>query len=325
MSGSGKSLPNVKGGPTYARSGPLGLLHVSSDRERQVNDGFAAEPEREPARTALENGAATRTEGDRAPGNGTETPADPGAANGASGPTVPVQAAKPSEPAPEPATTPERAPGPEAAENGEEAEQSGASRESEVSALRDDVREAIAGLAARLDREHDRAAHREAIIDRLHEENQRLRRGELQALLEPVRTALYRLHDQARRESGRWAEPDPPDPAHAASLLAAVADDVADVLSRIGVERFTAEPGEPYDAARHRPVAVAPVTEPGRAGTVVSVQADGFEQGGRVLRKAEVCVGKLPPDAEPPGEPDTPAPSSRLRDTVRSETMNTGP
>ncbi|MFC6935638.1 nucleotide exchange factor GrpE [Actinomadura yumaensis] len=116
-----------------------------------------------------------------------------------------------------------------------------------------------------------------------------------------------------------------PEPAHAASLLAAVADDVADVLSRIGVERFTAEPGEPYDAARHRPVAVAPVTEPGRAGTVVSVQADGFEQGGRVLRKAEVCVGKLPPDAEPPGEPDTPAPSSRLRDTVRSETMNTGP
>ncbi|MBO2457356.1 nucleotide exchange factor GrpE [Actinomadura violacea] len=159
-----------------------------------------------------------------------------------------------------------------------------------------EVRDALAGLTARLDRERERAAHREAVIDRLHEENQRLRRGELQAMLEPVRAALYRLHDQARREAGRLAGPDagePADPVRTAGLFAAVADDVADALARLGVERFTAEPGEPYDASRHRPVAVTPVAEPGRDGLVTGVQADGFEQGGKVLRKAAVSVGRL--------------------------------
>ncbi|WP_233526275.1 nucleotide exchange factor GrpE [Actinomadura spongiicola] len=159
-----------------------------------------------------------------------------------------------------------------------------------------DVEAALAGLAARLDREHERAAHREAVIDRLHEENQRLRRGELQAMLEPVRAALYRLHDQARRESARLAAPDladPPDPKRTALLLAAVADDVADALARLGVERFTVEPGTPYDAVRHRPVAVTPVEDPLRDGTVTAIESDGFEQGGRVLRKAVVSVGRL--------------------------------
>jgi molecular chaperone GrpE (heat shock protein) len=159
-----------------------------------------------------------------------------------------------------------------------------------------EIRDALAGLTARLDREHERAAHREAVIDRLHEENQRLRRGELQAMLEPVRAALYRLHDQARREAGRLAGPgaaEPPDPVRTAGLFTAVADDVADALARLGVERFGVRPGEPYDASRHRPVAVTPVADPDRDGLVTGVQADGFEQGGKVLRKAAVSVGRL--------------------------------
>ncbi|WP_064743427.1 nucleotide exchange factor GrpE [Actinomadura rifamycini] len=156
-------------------------------------------------------------------------------------------------------------------------------------AFRAEVRDALAGLAARLDREHERAAHRESVIDRLHEENQRLRRGELHAMLEPVRAALYRVHDQARRLAA--AE----DAGATADLLDALADDVADALARLGVERFRAEPGQPYDPSRHRPVAVAAVAEPGRDGTVVEARSDGFEEGGRVLRKAAVCVGRLEP------------------------------
>ncbi|MFI0483421.1 nucleotide exchange factor GrpE [Actinomadura sp. 9N215] len=185
---------------------------------------------------------------------------------------------------PEPEPSPEPRPGP------------GAPGDPDGEAFRADVRDALTGLAARLDREHERAAHREAVIDRLHEENQRLRRGELQSMLEPVRAALYRLHDQARRESGRLAAPglaDPPDPRGTALLLAAVADDVADALARLGVERFTVEPGAPYDAARHRPVAVTPVDDPLRDGTVTGVESDGFEQSGKVLRKAAVSVGRL--------------------------------
>ncbi|MFF5263033.1 nucleotide exchange factor GrpE [Actinomadura viridis] len=163
---------------------------------------------------------------------------------------------------------------------------------------REEILTALAALAKQLEREHERAAHRERVIDRLHEENQGLRRGELQAVLDPVRTALYRLHDLARREAERWAAPEPPGPAHAAALLAAVADEVADALARTGVERFTVEPGEPYDPVRHRPVAVEPVTDPAADGTVVAVRTDGFERDGRVVRKAEVGVGKA---AEPTG------------------------
>ncbi|MFB4309141.1 nucleotide exchange factor GrpE [Actinomadura sp. GTD37] len=199
-----------------------------------------------------------------------------------------------------------------------------------AAAFREDVRDALAGLAARLDREHERAAHREAVIDRLHEENQRLRRGELQGMLEPVRTALYRLHDQARRESARLAAPgpaEPPGPRQTALLLAALADDVADALARLGVERFTVEPGAPYDASRHRPVAVTPVADPLRAGTVTAVESDGFEQSGKVLRKAAVSVGRLDEGAGGGNgsEPAVKSGPSRRGGAGRGGTLDGGP
>ena len=68
----------------------------------------------------------------------------------------------------------------------------------------------VSELAGRLDRVeaqlaefHRRSAHREAVIDRLHEENQRLRDGFGRIVLEPVVTDLIRLHDQLNREARR--------------------------------------------------------------------------------------------------------------------------
>ncbi|MBO2453665.1 nucleotide exchange factor GrpE [Actinomadura barringtoniae] len=170
--------------------------------------------------------------------------------------------------------------------------------------FRSEVRDALAKLTKQLERDHQRAGHREAVIDRLHQENQELRRGELQAMLEPIRTALYRLHDLARQGSDRWSAPEPPEPKDAADLLAAVADEVADALARTGVERFSVDLGAPYDATRHRPVAVEAVTDPALAGTVVAVRTHGFEHAGKVVRKAEVSVGKI---QEPPEVQERPA------------------
>lgn len=150
-------------------------------------------------------------------------------------------------------------------------------------------------LKAVVEREHERAAHREAIIDRLHEETQTLRRGELQAMFEPVRAALYRLHDITRREAERYTAADPPDAAHTASMLGAVTDEIAEALARTGVERFAVKPGETFDPSRHRPVGTEPVMDPGLDGAVVRVHSDGFEQGDRVVRKAEVRVGRPAP------------------------------
>lgn len=160
----------------------------------------------------------------------------------------------------------------------------------------------LARLAAALEREHERAAHREAVIDRLHADVQTLRRGELQTLFEPVRAVLYRLHDLTRREARRWAD-DPPEPRHAAALLATVADEIAEALARTGVERFTARPGDPFDPARHRPVAVETVEDPALEGAVISVCSDGFERADRVVRKAEVRIGRPPtPDRDDPAD-----------------------
>lgn len=156
------------------------------------------------------------------------------------------------------------------------------------------VQAALAELTVLVGREHERAAHREAIIDRLHDEVQTLRRGELSHALQPVRSALYRLHDKTRRAAGRWHD-DPPHAEQAAAVLATVADEIADALGLVGAERFAVRPGEPFDAARHRPISVETVTDPVLDGAVTRVHADGFRQDDKVVRKAEVSVGRLSP------------------------------
>jgi molecular chaperone GrpE (heat shock protein) len=161
------------------------------------------------------------------------------------------------------------------------------------------LRVAMDRLATATERETERAAHRESVIDRLHDENQMLRRGEVQAMLDPVRTALYRLHDMVRRESARWAEPRPPEAAHAGPLLSAIADEIAEALARTGAERFSVRPGELFDPARHRPVGTARVADPALDGTVVTAQSDGFSQGEQVIRRAEVVIGQVAGSRQP--------------------------
>ena len=67
-------------------------------------------------------------------------------------------------------------------------------------------------IEAQLTEFHRRSAHRESVIDQLHEENQRLRTGMGRLILEPVVTDLIRLHDQLVREVRR--------PRHSANLIA---------------------------------------------------------------------------------------------------------
>jgi molecular chaperone GrpE (heat shock protein) len=147
----------------------------------------------------------------------------------------------------------------------------------------------LADLTETVRRDHQRATHRERVIDRLHEENQRLRHNEMQAALEPVRTSLYRLYDLVRRESERESA----DPAHTPKLLAAVADELAEIIARTGVERMPVDEGDPFDPARHRPAGTRDVDDAGLDGTVVTVQRVGFVRGEKVVRRAEVIVARM--------------------------------
>jgi molecular chaperone GrpE len=172
--------------------------------------------------------------------------------------------------------------------------------EGNASALLDEVCLRLAALTTEIRREHERAAHREQIIDRLHGENQELRHGLVQEALAPARNGLYRLYDTVRREAAHWRGPEPPAAGHAGALLEAIAEEVAEVLARTGAERLPVEPGDGYDPSRHRPVGVEPV-EAGRDGRIVAVLTDGFTAGERVLRKAGVVIGRAP-EPRPAGE-----------------------
>lgn len=181
----------------------------------------------------------------------------------------------------------------------------------------------IAVLSERVRHEDERAGHREQIIDRLHTENQELRHGLLQEALAPVRAGLYRLYDTVHRAAAHWQGPEPPPVEHVGALLEGVAEDVAEVLARTGAERIAVTPGDPYDMDLHRPIATEPV-ETDRDGLVVAVLTDGFAVGVRVLRKADVVVGKASIPTDSTATPDLRAEVGGERGDLRGQMRKNG-
>ncbi len=142
---------------------------------------------------------------------------------------------------------------------------------------------------------HRRSAHRESIIDRLHEENQRLRSGVGRIILDPVITDLIRLHDQLSREVRRL-EADGQD----ARLLCSFTEDVAQILDRCGIELFSADPGDPFERGRHQPLTIVACDDSSQHNTVAEVVAAGFldRETSRVRRLVQARVFQYTPDSQ---------------------------
>jgi molecular chaperone GrpE len=166
-----------------------------------------------------------------------------------------------------------------------------------------ETRTALDGLAARLAMMaeqlaefHRRSAHRESVIDRLHEENQQLRSGMSRVILEPVVADLIRLHDQVEREVRRLRADGQDE-----RLLWSFADDIAQILDRCGIEIYSAEPGDPFDRDRHRALAVVACTDESRHNTVAEMVASGFteRETGRVRRPVQARFHQYTPAREP--------------------------
>jgi molecular chaperone GrpE len=170
------------------------------------------------------------------------------------------------------------------------------------------VLERLAAIEAQLAEFNRRASHREAVIDRLHAENQELRSGVRRAILEPAVVDLIRLHDGLCREAGRVADE------VTAGLVSSFAGDVELILDRCGLELFTAEPGDPYRPGEHRPVAVVATKDRKRDNTIAEVVSPGFREreGSRVRRPAQVRVHR---HQKPPGKDgsSTPGPGAEKR------------
>ena len=134
---------------------------------------------------------------------------------------------------------------------------------------------------------------RERTIDRLHEEVQRLRAGELQQTIAPLLRDLLSLHDDlaeavqqhttAPREPGSSADV-------AADDLAIFRDMVGDMLYRFGVEAIAAAPGDVLNLKDHRVVETSVTHDPTADRTIMAVLRTGYRNESRVVRPADVRV-----------------------------------
>lgn len=167
------------------------------------------------------------------------------------------------------------------------------------SALRE-LAEAVQGLNDRLRDEHERAAHRETVIDRLHDENLSLRSGESARMLDPVVRDLIRLYDELERTAQAWVLRTEITPSEAADAFASLAIETELILSRQGVDRFAAKTGDAFARAEQRAVAAVPADDRTLDGDIARVLRSGFRSGERVVRPAEVQVYRYsaPPEAQ---------------------------
>ncbi|MFF3868952.1 nucleotide exchange factor GrpE [Micromonospora sp. NPDC001898] len=173
----------------------------------------------------------------------------------------------------------------------------------------------LAGLRAEVAREHHRAAAREQVIDRLHDENQRLRAGERLLLLRPLLTDLQRLrHDLLRTATGL---PAGFDTAAAADLLRSYAASIELTLERGGVTVLVPQAGAAFDPSTQRATGAVPAVDPGQEGTVAEVVLDGYHdvEAGRTVVPAAVRVHRWLPDPDPAPAGTGPEPASSTQPT----------
>jgi molecular chaperone GrpE (heat shock protein) len=142
-------------------------------------------------------------------------------------------------------------------------------------------------LCQSLDEANRISQDRERIVDRLHQENQRLRSGELQQAMMPFFRDLIRLHDDLSQTALRYATPTE---SEASRDFQSFGEAVADVLYRHGVERYTVDVGTPFNPREHRALAAVPTTEAALDRTIAKVVGAGFRYETRILRPLEAEV-----------------------------------
>ncbi len=152
------------------------------------------------------------------------------------------------------------------------------------------VEAALVEVTQRLADASDRALARERVIDRQHEEIERLKAVERAGQLRPVITDLCRLRNSLLRQAGTVpAEMTGP---QVAALLESFAATVAEALERCGVIAAPREVGGVFAPSRQQVAAVVDIDDPERDGTVAEVVQDGYAEidGGKVVIPARISV-----------------------------------
>ncbi|HEY0546010.1 MAG TPA: nucleotide exchange factor GrpE [Pyrinomonadaceae bacterium] len=167
-------------------------------------------------------------------------------------------------------------------------------------ALLQSLAEQVETLARSVAEANHLSQERERIIDRLHQENQHLRQGELQQAILPIFRDLIRLYDDLRQTSrsyGSRTEIAPPQPVRDFECFAEM---VTDILFRQGVERYEAREGEQFNPKEHRVLEAVSTEEEAKDRTLARSIRDGFRNEARIIRLVEAEVYRYrPPTASP--------------------------
>lgn len=156
--------------------------------------------------------------------------------------------------------------------------------------------DAVAAVEGRLGEVARLGDRHNELIDKLHAENQALRKGELVQALAPLLRDLIRLADQMEQLDA--ASPDP-----GAGDASIAARQVLEILARAGVRAEGAREGDPFDPSVHQGIGRRPTGDPERDNTVAAVRRQAFVAvDGRVLRAAEVEVWRYEADAAVPAD-----------------------
>jgi molecular chaperone GrpE len=168
------------------------------------------------------------------------------------------------------------------------------------------ISESVERLATSSEHYHARAEQREGVIDHLHSEVDRLRRGERRGLLRPLLVEICRLRNDLLRQADDL--PADFDADRARLLLRSYADSVELALEDSGVVSFAPEMGDRFEPRLHRRVGGEPTGDPALAGGVARVRRSGYldVDTNTPIARAEVVLF-APAGAGPPGDPDDPS------------------
>ena len=134
--------------------------------------------------------------------------------------------------------------------------------------------ENVERLAVSAERYHARAEQREGVIDHLHDEVDRLRRGERRGLLRPLLVEMCRLRNDLLRQAEDL--PGDFDAGRARLLLRSYAESVELALEDGGVATFAPETGDRFEPRMHRRVGGESTDDPEAVGRVAQVRRSGY-------------------------------------------------
>lgn len=147
---------------------------------------------------------------------------------------------------------------------------------------------AIADVSDQLREINRISEERERIIDRLHQENQKLKQGELQQVLLPVFRDLIRLYDDLKTTAANYANRAGQEKISAE--LNCYRETVGDILYRYGVEQIEVAVSESFNPKEHKAVATVPSADVERDRIISKIIRDGFKTDLRIIRNVEVEV-----------------------------------